>query len=370
MIESVAGSCLTPLLPRYTHDFGLSLTQAGMFAAAYGAGMLLGGVSAGRFADRFGLRGSLVGVSVLMAVALAWFGLTGGFIGLVASRVVQGFAGAVIWTMGLAWLVAASPEERRGRHVGLVSSATLIGSVLGPTIGALAVGVSAPAAFGAVAALSAGTAVFAALLPPSPRAPAQSILGALRSGAREPAYRLAAALCLSLVLLLGTFGVLTPLKLSALGASTAGIAAVFVAAAVIEGAASAFWGDLSDRYGRVTPMLFGMVGMGAIAVLFGLADGLVLFCAAILALGPLQSAVIAPGMALTADAADRASMPQAQNFALVNLLWALGGMAGGVLGGTLADRFDVTAAYCIVGGLSVLIAVGVVRRGHLVFGRS
>src|SRR3954452_4286647 len=109
-------AAITPLLPHYVDEFGLTKAQAGVLSGAYPAGTALGSLPAGLLASRVGVRrtvlfglGSLAFSSVAFAFAPS-IGI------LVAARFVQGFGGAASWAGALAWLVGAPP--RGGRALG------------------------------------------------------------------------------------------------------------------------------------------------------------------------------------------------------------------------------------------------------------
>ncbi len=71
-VDTVFYAAITPLLPTYAEDFGLSKSAAGVLSAAYPAGTFAGALPAGWLAARAGTRPTvLVGLS-LMTFALLW----------------------------------------------------------------------------------------------------------------------------------------------------------------------------------------------------------------------------------------------------------------------------------------------------------
>ena len=46
-VDTMLYAALTPLLPRFAHEFGLSKSSAGTLVAAYAAGALIGGLFVG-----------------------------------------------------------------------------------------------------------------------------------------------------------------------------------------------------------------------------------------------------------------------------------------------------------------------------------
>ena len=67
-------AALTPLLPHYAEELGLSKAGAGFLAAAYAVGALAGGIPAGMLASRFGVKPILLAGLGGMIVTTALFG--------------------------------------------------------------------------------------------------------------------------------------------------------------------------------------------------------------------------------------------------------------------------------------------------------
>ena len=89
----------------------------------------------GRLGDRYGLRRMfVVGLSIFVAASLL-AGLAASFPMLMIFRAGQAFGSAAIPSLGIGMLARAVPEDRRGRSLGIVSTAVGAGSALGPTLG-------------------------------------------------------------------------------------------------------------------------------------------------------------------------------------------------------------------------------------------
>ena len=85
-VDSLLYAALTPLLPHFTHELGLSKGQAGALVAAYGAGSLVGALPGGLAAARFGPRPAvLVGLALMGAAGVA-FAFAGEFWTLLGAR--------------------------------------------------------------------------------------------------------------------------------------------------------------------------------------------------------------------------------------------------------------------------------------------
>jgi MFS family permease len=172
----------------------------------------------------------------------------------------------------------------------------------------------------------------------------------------------------------GTINVLAPLRLGQLGASAAGIGATFLIAAGVEAAISPAVGDVSDRRGRLFPLRIGLALAALALALFTVPDTAFSLAAVIVLATVALGTFWAPAMAMLSDAADRHGISQGYAFALINLAWAAGQIAGAGGGGALAKEAGdgapvaLTAALCVatLGLILVrgrdLVALGVSRR--------
>ena len=109
-------SALTPLLPHYADALGLGKTGAGVLAAAYPAGALLGAIPSGIVAARVGREADgdrRADASSRSAPSL--FGIATQAWQLDLARFLQGLASAFSWTGALGWLVAAAPPGGAAR---------------------------------------------------------------------------------------------------------------------------------------------------------------------------------------------------------------------------------------------------------------
>src|SRR5215218_4196065 len=178
-------AALTPLLPHYAEELGLSKASAGLLAGAYAVGALAGGIPAGVAASRFGVKPTLLAGLAGMIVTTTLFGFAKSVWLLDLARFLQGVSSSFSWTAGLSWLVADAPAESRGRLIGSAMGAAIFGAMLGPVIGGIASVTSTEATFGGVACIGLVLAAAAAATPslhPARRQPISHLFRALRSG--------------------------------------------------------------------------------------------------------------------------------------------------------------------------------------------
>lgn len=111
-------------------DAELELVVGG-YAFAYASGLITGG----RLGDTFGHRRIYTLGLVLFALTSLLCGIAPGAWWLVASRILQGFAAAVMIPQVLAVINTVIPQERRGWAMGWYGASTGTGSIVGQILG-------------------------------------------------------------------------------------------------------------------------------------------------------------------------------------------------------------------------------------------
>lgn len=357
-VDTAFYAAIVPLLPHYVDELDLSQTEAGILTASYAAGTLIASLPGGMSAARFGVKRTVLAGLSLMTVSSLVFGLATSAPLLDAARFVQGVGGAFSWAGGFAWLMGASPADRRGEVAGSVIAAAIFGVVAGPVLGAAAVELGPREVFGAVALCGLGLIWWALRMPPA-RPTGEGLSGLVRGRGRLWAavglFALPAAFA-------GAINVLLPLRLDELGAGAVLIGGIFLAAAVVEGAMTPFIGRLSDRRGRLVPIALGLTASAVIGALLPLISSLGLLLAGTIAIVAALAMFWAPASAMLSEESEKIGLDQGVAGALMNLAWAGGQVIGGSLGGAFADVAGDRAAYALLVAACVLSLGFVVRR--------
>src|SRR5688500_10470621 len=112
ILDTMFYAAITPLLPDYADDLGLSKSAAGVLSASYAAGTLVAALPSGFLAAWIGSRQTMLVGLALLAVSSVAFAFGESVVVLDAARFAEGVGGACAWTGGLAWLLTAAPADR------------------------------------------------------------------------------------------------------------------------------------------------------------------------------------------------------------------------------------------------------------------
>jgi MFS family permease len=344
-------AAITPLLPELSDRFDLTKTGAGILAAAYPAGTLLGSLPGGWMAARFGVKRTVLGGLVLLVASSVAFAFADSVVVLDVARFAQGLGAAGTWAGAFGWLIGAAPRERRGELIGTALAAAVAGALFGPVLGAAADQIGQAPVFGAVAATGMAMILWATRMEAAQAEAATSFRLLVSAFADR---RVAAGMWLTTLpsVLYGTMAVLGPLRLDELGASTAAIAAAFLVGAALEAAVAPVIGRLADRRGRLVPSVVGVAGGALTMLLLPWPEHAWMLAALIALAGPAIGILYTPAMAMLSDGAETFGVAQGFAFALVNLAWGIGQAVGDAGSARLADATGDRVPYLILAGVS------------------
>ena len=346
-VDTMFYTALAPLLPHFASRYGLGKGGAGVLAGLYAFGVLAASVPGGIAASRLGpKRAVLLGIA-LTSVASLGFGLAGDKWTLGAARLAQGIGSAFSWAGALAWLVGASPPQRRGTVIGTTMGAAVFGALLGPVVGAVATLAGVRTTFIGVSVAGFALLGWVAARPGTPAHPQP--LSALR----RADVRLLAALWLLVLpaFLFGALDVIAPLHLHARGWGGVAIGAVFLVAAALEAAMNPLLGRFTDRQGVTLPVRLALIGSIGVSLALAAADAPWIVAALLLVASVVYGTFFTPGMALVSDTAERNGISQGLVFGVMNGAWAVGNVIGPAAGGALAGSAGDGLSYLLLAAI-------------------
>ncbi len=269
---------VSPVLPLYAKEFGVSATMVGLTLTVFALARLLVNVPAGMIADRFGRRVLLVGGPVITSIGMFGSGQADDIWELLVWRFIAGGGSAFFMSGAMIYLIDIAPAASRTRYVATNQWALSLGIALGPGIGGIvgeAYGLAAP--FYVVGVLGILTAVYAGIRLPETRgtiidetdaAPVPPVSARTFLFSRQ--FLLVAFVSATIFMArAGTRGTLMPLHADAeLGWGPSEIGVVFMATGLLTLFTLMPSAWAADAIGRRNVMLFSALfaGLGALVV--------------------------------------------------------------------------------------------------------
>jgi MFS family permease len=357
-LDALLMFAIVPLLPQYARELDLSKTQAGLAVGAYSGAVLLASPVVGHWSARIGARRLTIFGVALLSVATLALAEVSSFAGLFGVRVGQGLSSAISWTAGMAWLSEASPAGERGKVLGTAMSFASIGTLVGPVVGGTlgsAYGVKVPfVILGAAAALLTAACLAA---PPAPRAAEAVPVRALARTLGGSRMVLAALIVVTLVATVsGTLDTLVPLRMGQAGYSAIAITGVLTAAGVLATGCNYGVGRLFDRIGGIRIAVVAMLATAALVAIPVVFTAAVVVIAVFLASTPPIAGQYAVAFPLCAAGADDAGVAHSSVFGILNLAWGLGFLIGPAAGAAIAEASSDRVTYAILVVLMVVVA--------------
>lgn len=361
-VIAIGYGVVAPVLPQYARNFGVSIAAATFVITAFAILRLVGAPPAGLLIQKFGERRIYISGLMIVALSTAACAFAETYWQLLLFRSLGGLGSAMFSVSSFGLMIRISPPDSRGRVSGLFTSAFLVGSVSGPVLGALTVGLglAMPFIIYGVALLIAAAVIFISLRHSALATPDIQAEQAISVGTalRNPAYR--AALLSNFATGWSAFGLrisLVPLFIVEVldrGPGWAGLAlatfAVGNVAVVIPS------GYLSDRVGRRIPLLIGLPVAAAATVVVGFTTSLPLFLIAALITGAATGIFISPQQAAVADIVGSKARGGTA-VATFQMMSDFGAILGSLAVGQIAEHLSYGAAFAVSGAILLSAAV-------------
>jgi MFS family permease len=367
--SGVGHAAIMPVLALLARDLGASVGQAAFVVALLGIGSLVTSLPAGAMVARIGERRALAIAGVVDAAAMVAAALAPSLLALSVAVLVSGGSWSVFLLARQGYLIVVTPLHLRARAMSTLGGSHRVGAFVGPTLGALLLGLtdSLRSVFWLAAAMALlSTALVLSVrdlthgAPHTPSAARDRAAPTLRGVLH--AHRRVLVTLGSAVVVIGVArslrATVLPLWADEVGISAQATSLVFGVAALVE--ISLFYpaGWTMDRFGRtvVAVPVVALIGLGV--ALLPLAQGLGLFTAlaVLMAVGNGMGSGIV--MTLGADTAPEQGRAQYLGG------WRLAGDIGTTSGPVLVTVFTAVAPLavaCVVTGALCLAGSGWVR---------
>jgi MFS family permease len=362
IIIAVGYGVVAPILPAYARTFGVGIQAATLVITVFSLARLCFAPVSGLLVQRLGERQIYIGGLLVVAVSTAACGLAQTYWQLLFFRALNGIGSTMFFVSALGLMIRISPPGARGRIAGLFTTSFFLGAVGGPVVGSLTAGwgLAAPFLIYGVVQLGVAVVLYYSLRNSVLAAPGAVARAAvtMREALRHRAYR--SALWSNFATGWAAFGLriaLVPLLISVVMHRGVGVTGVALAAfAAGNGLAVIPSGYLSDRIGRRTLLIVGLMASGVATIWLGVVSSLPVFLVAACVSGATTGIFMSPLQAAVADILGneaRAGMP----VAAVQMATDVGAIVGSVAVGHIAQQLSFGWAFAISG--AILLAAGV-----------
>jgi MFS family permease len=135
LVIMLGSSIISPGLPLYAREFGVSYAGAGLLVSSFALGRLAFDYVGGALADRMSPRLLTTAGALITAIAAFLCALAPSFAWLVVYRAVEGIGSAFYVITIMALFARTVSAEQMGKAMGFYQSMILLGVSFGPTIG-------------------------------------------------------------------------------------------------------------------------------------------------------------------------------------------------------------------------------------------
>ena len=365
-VIAIGYGIIAPVLPKFAQSFDVSVTMATIVVSAFAAFRLVFAPAGGALVNRFGERPIYIAGVVVVAISTLLVATATNYWQLLIYRGAGGI-GSVMFTVSAAGLIIRlAPPRLRGRVSSYYGGAFLIGNVAGPLLGGVLaeIGIWVPFVVYGIALLIAALVVALFLsgtrLRPAPGA-AVPVVMTVREALGDSAFR--SALGSSFANGWTNFGVrvsILPLFAATIATQSWVAGAALTAFAVGNAAILPASGRLTDRIGRRTPIVLGLIVAGLLTAVLGVATNiwvLIVLCA----LAGLGSGILNPAQQATVADVIGPNRSGGKVLASFQMVSDLGAIIGPVLVGLIVDHAGYRLGFALSGLMMLLAAAGWLR---------
>ncbi|EFP74743.2 uncharacterized protein PGTG_00699 [Puccinia graminis f. sp. tritici CRL 75-36-700-3] len=354
MVDMATYGIMVPVLPFRLESIGYENVPAtsSYLIAAYALGLIISSIPVGIFGEIVSSRKvPLLTCLVFQASSLIMFWLSSSFAVLMIARIIEGFSGTAIWTLGLALICDVVPEEHVGVIMGYVMIGWSLGTVGGPLAGGLlydSLGYNAIFIF--ALSMTASDFIFRSLVQDKKcirnRQAAAKIYVELKekdvkSGTEsENAAKPPSAARFTFGGLLDTG--MTMLVKDRYGLSSRGAALIFIAAVVPSFFSSPLAGHFADKYGAKWPVVISLVLGTPFLGLYSLDTSLAALITFVTFTGIFIMGIAAPIMQDLAEVVKTTpGLGFAHVYGIFNMVYSTGALVGSLCVGGLLENLGI-----------------------------
>lgn len=355
---------VAPLIPTYVETFDLTDAAGGIVLSLASVGILVTSLPAGYLTKHVPARRLTIAAMAIIALSDLMMIVAPSYPLIVLARLVFGVGFGTLWVSMAAWLDDAAGDDSP-RVLATTTAVVGVGALLGPAYtGAVAerFGLNAPFVGLAVVTL----ALLALLLADrsgtgmrkDPGPPVKELLSAVGRD-WDLSTMLLLTLAASMVWL--TADLLVPLRMGDAGWNAAQIGIVFSLSSLIFVGASAVTARRADRLTRHSVVALATGVLAAVTMIPALIAEVPASVVFLLGASVTTGLTIALTFPFGLLAVERGRVTVPVMSALSNIVWALSGILGPVIGGAFSEWAGDQVAFGVLAGLCVVVALAVGR---------
>jgi MFS family permease len=366
-LEAILFSGILPILPDFGASSNLSVQILGVLVGAYSFSSLLTCLPFGFLSDRRNPHLIFIASLAVMTASALFVAVYSSPLGIGLGRLIQGLAGAGVWTAGLVVAGLVAGPAARGRAIAGVFSAATAGEIIGPLIsGFLYENYSAASFFWVCTAVGIGL-TFAASHIYRRQSDQEDLTlvsqisnQKLRVDLPLPVWGL---LSLLVIFVFSAILLVLPIQLSAIyNRSPFEIGLILTGLNLILLAAQLLAGRWSDRRDWPAPIITGFVLVGGSLLVLAIEPVLIITLVALIAAATGNGIAATVTTSLFSKSWERRSPARTglgTSFGMVNTVWSLGFLLGSVIGGVVLGQSLLQGLFLITGLAFVIASAGI-----------
>lgn len=355
---------VAPLIPTYVETFGLTDAAGGIVLSLASFGILVTSLPAGYITRHIPPRPLTILAMGIIALSDLLMIVAPSYPTIVLARLVFGVGFGTLWVSMAAWLDDAAGDDSP-RVLAATTAVVGVGALLGPAyIGAVAERFGLNAPFVGLAAVTLALLVLLLVdrsgtgMRKDPAPPLRELFSAVGRD-WDLSTMLLLTVAASMVWL--TADLLVPLRMGRADWNAAQIGVVFSLSSLIFVAASALTARRADRLTRHSVVALATGVLAAFTMVPALLAGVPASVVFLIGASVTTGLTIALTFPFGLLAVDRGRVTVPVMSALSNIVWALSGILGPVMGGAFAEWAGDQVAFGVLAGLCVVVALAVGR---------
>jgi MFS family permease len=355
---------VAPLIPSYVETYGLTDAEGGIVLSLASFGILVTSLPAGYITRHVPPRVLTIVAMAVIALSDVLMVVAPSYPTIVAARLVFGIGFGTLWVSMAAWLADAAGDDSP-RVLAATTAVVGVGALLGPAYtGAVAERFGLGAPFVGLAVVTVALLVLLLAdrsgtgMAKDPAPPLRELVSAV---GRDWDLSTMILLTLAAAMVWLTADLLVPLRMGRADWNAAQIGIVFSLGSLVFVAASALTARRADQLTRHSVVAVATAVLAAFTLVPALFAGVPASLVFLVGASVTTGVTIALTFPFGLLAVERGRVTVPVMSALSNIVWALSGIAGPVVGGVFAEWAGDQVAFGVLAGLCVVVALAVGR---------